>query len=149
MSWRHHGFAPLTLCTSRVWPYWLAAHHASVHQEQSPHYFRAAQQGRWYFLCQGPWRQSSSALHPKRPWNDKTQNRTRGSCAIYDIRPKRSLNSNLTKSRLSITFVSIAWSLWNFAQSGSITAMLCAKFQKRSGNYKISHEQSRLREIWV
>ena len=46
-------------------------------------------------------------------------------CAIWDIRPKVTWNSNLANSRLSITSVSVSHSFWH----GSIAAVLCAKFQ--------------------
>ena len=46
-----------------------------------------------------------------------------GPRAIYDIRPKFTLNSNIAKFRLPITHASVDRSLWH------ITAVLCAKFQ--------------------
>ena len=42
---------------------------------------------------------------------------TQGPCAIYDVRPKRILNSNLVKSRLPTTYFAAARSFWNFAPS--------------------------------
>ena len=41
--------------------------------------------------------------------------------AIEDIRPKRILNSNLVKSRLSRTSISVVKSFWKFAQSTAVT----------------------------
>ena len=50
-------------------------------------------------------------------------------CVIWDILPKRILNSNLAKSRLSITSFVFVQSFWNFVQSTAGTAVHCAKFQ--------------------
>ena len=46
---------------------------------------------------------------------------TLGCCAIYNIRPKLILNSNLEKSRSSITFACVVQSFWNFTQSASVS----------------------------
>ena len=45
---------------------------------------------------------------------------TQGCCAIWAIRPKLSLNSNLSKSRSSITSVSVVDSLRTFAQNTKV-----------------------------
>ena len=55
-------------------------------------------------------------------WPVTASNKT-GDVAIWDIPLKLALNSNLTKSRPSV----ILKSLWNFAQSPIVTAVLCAK----------------------
>ena len=52
--------------------------------------------------------------------------KVQGFCAIWNIRPKRILNSNLVKSRLPIIYFTDAKLFWHFAQS---TAVLCAKLQ--------------------
>ena len=41
-------------------------------------------------------------------------------CAIWDIHLKRVLNSNLAKSRLPITYLAFAHSVWNFAQDKAV-----------------------------
>ena len=46
-------------------------------------------------------------------------------CAIWDIHPKRILNSNFMKSRSSITSVLIVQSFWNFAQ-GTAVVLPCS-----------------------
>ena len=47
----------------------------------------------------------------------QVQHTDQGSCAIWDIRPKLRLNTNLAKSRWSMTFILVVQSFWNFAQS--------------------------------
>ena len=42
---------------------------------------------------------------------------------------ERILNSNLTKTPLSITYFTIAQSFWNFAERGSVAAEFCTKNQ--------------------
>ena len=44
-----------------------------------------------------------------------------GGCTILDIYPKLILNTNLAKSRSSITCVSVIQSFWNFAQSMTVS----------------------------
>ena len=44
-----------------------------------------------------------------------------GLCAIWDIRQKLALNSNIAKSRLYTTPVSVAQSFWNFTQSTTVS----------------------------
>ena len=51
-----------------------------------------------------------------------------GCCAIQDIRPKPILNSNLAKSRTSITSVSLAQTFEIFTEHGS-GVVPSAKFQ--------------------
>ena len=46
-------------------------------------------------------------MHESRTYTSYGRNETAGVVAMYDIRPKRILNLNLTKSRLSITYCSI------------------------------------------
>ena len=66
--------------------------------------------------------------------------RYQGRCAIYDIRPKLILNSNLAKSRSSITSVTFV----KFCtEHGIITAL--HNIPNRLGNYKINDGQTRLR----
>ena len=47
-----------------------------------------------------------------------------GCCAKYDIRLKLILNSNLVKTRSSMTSVAVVQSFWNFAQN-SIVSLPC------------------------
>ena len=59
-----------------------------------------------------------------------------GCCAIWDIRPKLILNSNLIKSHSSITTVAVIESFWNFAQSTAVILPCSAQNFKRIGLFK-------------
>ena len=53
-----------------------------------------------------------------------------GPCAIQDICPNLTLNSNLTETHLSITYFTVAQSFLEYCtEHGNDTAVLCAKFQ--------------------
>ena len=53
--------------------------------------------------------------------------RVYGVVAMYYMHLNLILNSNLAKSRLSITYFPVVQSLWNVVQSAAV--ILCAKFQ--------------------
>ena len=70
-----------------------------------------------------------------------------GRCAIWDIRPKRILNSNLAKSRSSITSVSIVQSFWYFAQGTAVILPCSVQNVKTIGFWHGCYRRTRFREI--
>ena len=56
-----------------------------------------------------------------------------GCCAMKDIHPKLIFNSNLAKSRSSITSVSVIQSIWNFAQSTAVILPCSVQYFKTIG----------------
>ena len=59
-----------------------------------------------------------------------------GCCAIWDIRPKLVSNSNLRKSRSSITFVSVSPSFWNFVQTTALILPCSVQNRKMIGSFR-------------
>ena len=59
-----------------------------------------------------------------------------GAVAIQNISPKLLLYTNLAKSRLSITYFSVALSFWNFARSTTVTLPCSVRNFKTIGQMK-------------
>ena len=87
-------------------------------------------------LTKNSWQIVSSASVNISDRQRKGSSTSLGCCAIYDINPKLSLNANLAKSRLTITYLSVSncarsttvilsWSVQNFKAIGQLKRMLC------------------------